>query len=509
MAGPLPLDVPGWHVVEMSCVDGAGNEASLRVEVGVDVDGPIISATVGGDRLNQQWFGSEVQVRITALDLDSGMSATYVRLDGGEWLACDGTFQIAEAGHHVLECRGVDRAGNFGAGKAMEIDIDLLAPEVTFCGRPESVNLISLDGPELQLNGRDDVGGLVFFIRVDGGGWQSARGGTTRLAAGTHSIEAYAVDRAGRIGPIAAKTVVYDPEDPTAVLLIEGRSGDNCWYTGPVHLSVKASDAQPGQVTAVLRVNGRDVNPVGFLLDTPGWHEVIYMARDLAGNFFGPLTVHLGVDRQAPLLVPEMSGKQGANGWYTGDVALFVRALEDASGVQLFESNVDGTGWETTDGRIPIRHDGIHAVQVRCQDGAGNLAYLELEVPIDAGGPMLPYSDGQEICLKERSSALKFSMGDWCSGLSSVRVSIDKGEPLLLDVMTPTIALEQLSDGRHLMEIEAKDCAGNIASRTVTIDMNTDPLDPDGPYGILPLAAIVCLLAIAVAMIVRWGSRYR
>jgi hypothetical protein len=39
--------------------------------------------------------------------------------------------------------------------------------------------------------------------------------------------------------------------------------------------------------------------------------------------------------------------------------------------------------------------------------------------------------------------------------------------------------------------------------------MNTDPLDPEGPYGILPLAAIVCLLAIAVAMIIRWGCRYR
>jgi hypothetical protein len=509
LSGAVLLEIPGWHRVDMSCLDGAGNAASLSQEVGIDLAGPRTTVTLDGERLGAQWFGSAVRAAIAALDLDSGAASTMVRLDGGEWLRVDGTFLIAEAGQHVLECLAIDAAGNLGETAAVRVAIDLLPPLVTFCGRPDGVSLIALDTPEVVLNGTDDVGGLSFFIRVDEGGWQSLRGGMTRITAGQHHVQAYATDAAGRIGPISSTILVYDPEDPTAVLTVDGRAGELGWYLGPVRLSVNASDAQPGRVTASLQVNGRAVDPAGFLLDSPGWHDIVYMARDLAGNTFGPVAVHLGVDLQAPLLICERSGTRGANGWYVGEVRLNITVLEDASGVQLLEYSLDGGGWERADGGVIVRHDGIHTVQLRCRDRAGNAATLSMEVPIDAGGPLIPYSEGEELHLKDRSLALRFKMGDWCSGLSSVKVSVDKGEPMLLDVATPTLMLEQLSDGRHLLEIEARDCAGNIASRTVTIDMNTDPLDPEGPYGILPLAAIVCLLAIAVAMIIRWGCRYR
>jgi hypothetical protein len=69
--------------------------------------------------------------------------------------------------------------------------------------------------------------------------------------------------------------------------------------------------------------------------------------------------------------------------------------------------------------------------------------------------------------------------------------------------------LEQLSDGRHVLSIEARDSAGNLASREIALNINTNALDPDGPYGIAPLAAILAAIIIAVALILRWSARYR
>jgi hypothetical protein len=489
--------------------DAAGNVAAEKLEIKLDLDAPTVGPTIAGGRLNQDWYGGPVLVSLDARDMDSGMATLQVSLDGGPWERCEGEYVVHTSGNHRLSCRAMDVAGNEAEAKTMAINIDLQEPKVSIVGKWVGNGLLALDHQQVNLVGEDDIAVQAFFVNVDQLGWRAAREGIERLSSGVHSIEAYAVDVAGRLGPITSATVVFDPDDPIAELHLNGSLGGGGWYRGAVWLSVTATDLQPGPLITSLFVNGREVNSASFLLDGQGWHEIVYLAKDRAGNVHGPFSRHIGIDEEGPALTLNAEGRTGTNGWYTGAVTVTINASDTGSGADTVQYNLDNTGWRLCEGKLDIYYDGAHAVEVRCSDKAGNSASSSLELHLDSGGPLLPWKDGDRLHLTDRAAPLPVASGDWCSGLAMLEVSIDGAEPISLNLLSPSIELGWLSDGRHSLEIEARDGAGNVQTRVIDLSLNTDPLDPDGPNGFVPLAGIVAVILLGAILVVRRSLRNR
>jgi hypothetical protein len=509
LASPFVITESGRHLLEVDCRDGAGNSLRLAREVLMDAAPPSTCISLDGLRLDGGWFGSEVLARFSTIDMESAVGLLQVRLDAGEWKQSDGTCRIAVPGRHLLMARATDLAGNIGAAAIAIVNVDLRFPTVAVAGREDTVGAIAVNEPVLTLYGKDDVGAETIFARMDHGAWAATEDGKVNIPAGTHSLEAYAIDVAGRVGPIAAMTVVLDVEAPSVSLGIAGDSGTAGWYHGAVKLSLNVTDQEDARAKAVLWIDGMEAGPGPYLLDTLGWHKVVYMAMDGAGNSRGPFVEYIGVDAAAPMMSVTVHGERGANGWYRGGVTIDVALSDDASGVVSSSHRIDSQEWSEGCGPILVRYDGVHVVEVQCVDGAGNVATSRTALHIDSGGPVFEYRDGQVLDFKTRDLSLKLSLEDWCSGLSAITVRVDGGEALLLDPADPIITCTGLSDGKHDVAIAAADAAGNVETRNVSLLVNTDILDPDGPYGWIPLGLLTMGACLGAAAIVRRASRYR
>jgi hypothetical protein len=117
--GPLAVNQPGAHTVQYRATDKAGNTSPVgSVQFTVvappsgDTTPPQVSAGVTG---SQDWawnyVGSAI-VTITATDSGSGVASVEYSLDGQLYAAYTGPLTVNQPGHHTVQYRATDKAGN-------------------------------------------------------------------------------------------------------------------------------------------------------------------------------------------------------------------------------------------------------------------------------------------------------------------------------------------------------------------------------------------------------------
>lgn len=99
----------------------------------VDLNPPVTTATLSGTVIHG-WFNSAVTFTATATDDNSGVDATYYKIDGGATLTYSSPVSIAVAGTHYVEYWSVDNAGNVEVHKTtatFKVDTGALAVAIT------------------------------------------------------------------------------------------------------------------------------------------------------------------------------------------------------------------------------------------------------------------------------------------------------------------------------------------------------------------------------------------
>jgi PKD repeat protein len=82
---PFTVDDEGEHTIEYRSTDAEGNTESTRsVEFRIDATDPTTTAELNGEAPESQYDGP-VEVDLNATDDGSGVRATQIRIDGGEW----------------------------------------------------------------------------------------------------------------------------------------------------------------------------------------------------------------------------------------------------------------------------------------------------------------------------------------------------------------------------------------------------------------------------------------
>lgn len=174
-------------------------------------------------------------------------------------------------------------------------------------------------------------------------------------------------------------------------------------------------------------------------------------------------------DVQPPVTTATTDGVIGEDAWNAKDVNVKFTTEDDppGTGVNRIETRVDSGDW-TNKTELTLTADGMHSVEYRAIDNAGNVeAVKHLAIGIDKTAPAIAVSVPGDGSIYENSGDIKpqFALTDYFSGVdnSKTAVTIDMHSYKI----GTTISLYTLSLGQHTLVISSSDLVGNQVSKTV------------------------------------------
>ncbi|WP_158082111.1 OmpL47-type beta-barrel domain-containing protein [Paenibacillus ferrarius] len=165
------------------------------------------------------------------------------------------------------------------------------------------------------------------------------------------------------------------------------------WVNKDVTITLKSTDSGSGvdatfyKVDSVAQQKGNSVN-----ITDEGEHTLIYWSIDNAGNIEAQHTATVKIDKTVPVSITSVSpaAPNGSNGWYTSDVTVGLAVYDNLSGVASTEYQVNDGAWTAYAGSIPAFGEGVHKVNYRSTDQAGNVEKTQtIEFKVDKTAPIL------------------------------------------------------------------------------------------------------------------------
>src|SRR5262249_52394932 len=134
-----------------------------------------------------------------------------------------------------------------------------------------------------------------------------------------------------------------DRDSPTTAAFVSGQQGSNGWYTGPVTVTLVATDidgpADVSQITysaAGAEAISTTIAPGGstsFTINTDGITTITFLSADNAGNTEPAKTFTVRVDQTPPTITPLRTPAPNANGWNNTPVTVSFQCSDNVSGL--------------------------------------------------------------------------------------------------------------------------------------------------------------------------------
>ncbi|MEE6260404.1 ThuA domain-containing protein [Plantactinospora sonchi] len=271
-------------------------------------------------------------------------------------------------------------------------------------------------------------------------------------------------------------TEVADEVAPVTTASVSGTPTAG-WYTGPVTVTLSASDNNGGSGVAGIeyQLDGatgwtRYTEPVAVSGD--GDHEVRFRATDEAGNVEETKSVPVRIDATAPVSSASFAPPTD-DGWHgDGTVPVTLTSTDAGSGVTRLEWSLDGGAWTAYTEPVNVTGDGQHELLYRATDAAGNVETLKSAVlKIDGVKPTVLVSglaDGQ-LYGDSQDVRVNWSAVDPTSGIRATVGTLD-GRPYQPNTLQ---AMYELPLGLHELTVTATDRAGNSTTSTVRFFVTT------------------------------------
>lgn len=384
-------------------------------------------------------------------DAISGISARQISIDGGAWQP--GT-SLAD-GTHTVVGRVIDNAGNVTVTTAQEVQVDGTPPNISVSSPlPDGLGGWYVGSPTWTLTADDATSGLASAAFSNGSS------SITITDDGVQNVSAVAVDNAGNSTPWSV-AIKKDATPPSLAFLASAQDGQNGWYVTRPTIALSASDATSGLASAVFDSGSSTLVPV------EGAQVISATAKDKAGNIT-EISQTVKVDTTPPTLALSVSApKTGLDGWYVSNVTVASSVSDAISGIALTEYRLDGGSWQTGD-QLTVSADGLHTVDFRTTDQAGNATTSSRSFKLDATRPVSAFSsplEGTEIKVAD-TVLFTGASADVLSGLASTEISLDGGETWQVLPQTGgawSYAWDTLrvQDGLYTILVHADDLAGN------------------------------------------------
>jgi hypothetical protein len=406
-----------------------------KIEILVDNTVPVSNAIINGTIGNSNWFVSEVEVNITAIDLTSDVNEIWVRSDFGNWSVYNGNFTIVDNGAHLIEYYAVDMLYNQELVKNVTFKIDQGSPNTTS-------NLTGVMGKNqwyiskvnLTLNSTDLISGInQTYYRINHKPWQNYTGNITFDIGGIYFIEYYSIDQAGNSEHIRNLSLKLDITLPSSWRVVNGEVGMNEWYISEVVIELDAEDKMSNISNLLYRHNkGEWIEYIDqiFLL-TDGVHYLEYYSKDNAGNIENIKNVSFKIDRFEPFTSVSINGIAGNNKWYNSNVSVNLTGTDLTSGIASIKCRQNTNAWMQYIKGFDIISEGIHLLEFQSTDFAGNIEPLQiLSIKIDYTPPTSMVKITGETGLNDWYTSevdIEFEAIDEISGLDAIRYSLNSG----------------------------------------------------------------------------------
>jgi hypothetical protein len=301
----LPVSGEGSHLVACDATDNAGNIGAGSASTLIDQTDPTLSISLPAVTNSDPVAGT-----VSASDAASGIAGSPVCTVDGNPVALTGgpgtwNFEISGAGFRFVQCQAADFAGNASTTSA-NLLIDTTAPALSLSGPgisatdPGTVTVTASDGdaglagaPTCTLDGSPTT--------VSGTGpWTVSVPGE-----GAHTVACSVSDLAGNTASASTDQFV-DTTAPSISL-----SGTGTFATGPVTVTVTASDGGSGLVGAPgCTIDGSPAavsgaGPWTVSVSGTGSHTVACSVTDNAGNTSsttGNVTITGATDTTPPVV---------------------------------------------------------------------------------------------------------------------------------------------------------------------------------------------------------------
>jgi len=219
-----------------------------------------------------------------------------------------------------------------------------------------------------------------------------------------------------------------DTAPPATQHELSGTAGSTGWWRSSVTVALTASDATSGVSQTLCRIdNGAWQTYASPFAIGDGVHSVDYRSVDIAGNEEVAKSFEVKVDSLPPATSSELSGTAGSAGWWISDATVILSSAEntsltaDVSGADYTEYRVDGGEWTRYSVPIVISGDGIHTVDYRSVDVAGNGETIKsIEVKIDAAPPVSSVNQIESCWQNSAPFTVSVTASDAPSGVASV-----------------------------------------------------------------------------------------
>ena len=442
---------------------------------------------------------STLQLTCTSSDSGSGVdhlelfyrfnSGSYTKYlpasnPSGEWTGESITFDIAQAagqGPYQFCSIAVDGVGNRESAPSVpdaSTTVDLTAPN-TSIGVEGTMgdNGWYVSSVTVTLNASDLWSGVDHITyRWNEGEWTDYSS-TLTLQQGNHTLECYAVDRAGNQETVRDIIVHVDDGKPTVNVEINA-TATNGWYRSSVTVTMQADDDMDLDCSLQYRLDEGSWTTYlnSFVVAANGEHLLEYYATDRAGNVGGEGSLDIDIDALDPVCGHSLQGQIGDEGRYVTAVNVTLSPSDQGSGVDAAFYRLDDGVWQEYSSTFQMIEDGAHVLEYYAVDVAGNTGpVVQVDVVIDSLGP----SASMET---DRSSS-----NGWFDGAVTVTLIgqdlFDDGCPVHYRLddgswleYTQPLLLE--GEGWYVLEYYAVDLAGNQGA-TETNGIGIDMTDPN------------------------------
>ena len=300
------------------------------------------------------------------------------------------------------------------------------------------------------------------------------------LEDGEHSVTVTAADLLGWETSDEV-TFTVDTEPPTLTILapVDGSAVN----TVDVEVSWSVEDDVSGVATIEARFDGGSWEVVtGTSVLYEGLDDDTYTfeirATDAAGNVAPVESTTFEVDTFAPTVY--ITDPEEGELIYSSTVTVRWEQSDIGSGLETVEARLDGGDWEVMPTNVSVYEglsDGIHAVDVRATDLAGNddTDTVTFEV-VDSSAPEISItSPADDSVLPVNSVTFEWSVTDEGTGIDTVEYKLD-AEAWTTTTAIGTLERTDLAEGAHTFSIRATDNADNTAS--LPVQFTVDTLDP-------------------------------
>ena len=398
-----------WSVDNAGNIEPVGHNNTLHIQI----DGnPPTTTLINPISPDSGWFvTSGIPFAFSAKDDESGVKATYYRIDGGDRQAYGQPFTSdLSDGRHTVTYWSVDNAGNIENARSAEINVDTVQPVITGSQTPVANGFGWNNAPVT----------VTFACRDEGSRIREVAGCTpdavleNETGAAGVEVEGEAVDVAGNRATTTYGPVRIDTTAPTLSGEPTTAAGASGWYRGDVKVEWTANDTlsgvdpdtEPADSTISGEGRGLKAGPVAV--------------SDKAGNSSGDTrSAAVKIDRTAPDVVGKVvtsdtdrSERTPVNGWYNSAVRVHFTVADPA-----LQDGSAGSGVTQPEDQVLTGNGTDQKAEAEVRDAAGNSGKGVVDgINIDT---LAPESSADNAC---------GTNGTWCTGAAAQVALIAKDQ---------------------------------------------------------------------------------